>query len=249
MRIRQYLLAAGALLALVASPALAYDQGTWILRAGPGVVQPKSNNYSETLNEVDVTGEVRFDIDEATSLVLNGTYMFTPNWGFDVLLAWPFEHDIKMTADVSVVDPLDPLGPPMQVQGSETIATIEQLPPTFSVQYHFMPDSTFQPYVGLGVNWTTFSDERFVGGTAMPLADLGFQDISVDDSWGVAAQLGGDWTFGDHWALNFDVRWIDMQTDVNITTVDPLDPTSIETGSTEFKIDPWVYSINLGYHF
>ena len=40
-----------------------------------------------------------------------------------------------------------------------------------------------------------------------------------------------------------------MQTDVNITTVDPLDPTSIETGSTEFKIDPWVYSINLGYHF
>ena len=244
MRIGKYLLAAGSLLALVASPALAYDQGTWILRAGPGVVQPKSNSYSETLPDdpVDPSGTIGFEVDEATSLVLNGTYMFTQNWGFDVLLAWPFEHDINMNVDV--VDPV--LGP---IQGSFQIAETKQLPPTFSVQYHFLPDSTFQPYVGLGFNWTSFSDTKFVEGLAVPLQDIGFSDISIDDSYGVAAQVGGDWTFGDHWALNFDVRWIDMATDVTITTTDIADPAAIETSTAEFTLDPWVYSINIGYHF
>ena len=244
MRISKYLLAAGSLLALVVSPALAYDQGTWILRAGPGVVQPKSNNYSETIPDDpnDTSGTVRFDVDEATSLVLNGTYMFTENWAVDLLLAWPFEHDINMTADLDDPD----LG---QIQGSSKIATAKQLPPTVSVQYHFMPDSGFQPYVGLGLNWTTFSDEEFVAGLATPLQDIGFESLSIDDSWGVAAQVGGDWTFGDHWALNFDVRWINIESDVNITIVDPVDPTLVDTSTAKFSLDPWVYSINLGYHF
>ena len=44
MKSSKYLLAAGALLALVASPALAYEAGTWVLRAGVGVVAPDSDN-------------------------------------------------------------------------------------------------------------------------------------------------------------------------------------------------------------
>ena len=238
MRISKYLLAAGALLALVASPALAYEQGTWILRAGPGVVQPKSNNYSETLPDdpTSISGTMRFDVEDATSLVLNGTYMFTPNWGFDVLLAWPFEHDIKLTYDLVVPPGLDPLIPAGSYQGVEQIASTESLPPTISIQYHFLPESTFQPYVGLGFNWTSFSDTKFAGPAAVPLAPA-FQDISIDDSYGVAAQLGGDWAFGDHWALNFDVRWIDMSTDVDIMLVDPTDPASSFTETTEFNSD------------
>ena len=250
MRISKYLLAAGALLALGASPALAYDQGTWILRAGPGVVQPKSNNYSETLPDdpTDISGTMRFDVDDATSLVLSGTYMFTRNWAFDVLVAWPFEHDINMTYDLTIPSGFEPTILPGNYQGVEQIATTDVLPPTFSIQYHFLPDADFQPYVGLGFNWTSFSDTNFAGPAQAPLAPA-FYDISMDDSYGVAAQVGGDWTFGDHWALNFDVRWIDMETDVDLTLIDPTDPGSFETESAKFEIDPWVYSINLGYHF
>jgi len=213
MKSSKYLLVAGALLALVASPALAYEAGTWVLRAGVGVVAPDSDNLV-------LDPDTIIDVDDGTSLTLMGTYMFSPNWGFDVLASWPFNHDIKL--------------------GDTKIAETDHLPPTFSMQYHFLPDSTFQPYVGAGLNYTTF----FSTDIEQVLTDLtGFTDIDLDDSFGLALQLGADWTFGNRWLVNFDLRYIDIESD--LTASDGVD--SVDVGTV--AIDPWVYSINLGYTF
>jgi outer membrane protein len=213
MKSSKYLLAAGALLALVASPALAYEAGTWVLRAGVGVVAPDSDNLV-------LDPDTIIEVDDGTSLTLMGTYMFNPNWAFDVLASWPFNHDIKLAGT--------------------KIAETDHLPPTFSLQYHFLPDGTIQPYVGAGLNYTTF----FSTDVEQVLTDLtGITDIDLDDSFGFALQLGADWTFGNRWLLNFDLRWIDIESD--LTASDGV--TSEELGTV--KIDPWVYSINLGYSF
>jgi outer membrane protein len=213
MKSSKYLLAAGALLALVASPALAYEAGTWVFRAGVGVVAPDSDNLV-------IDPDTIVDVDDGTSLTLMGTYMFSQHWGFDVLAAWPFNHDIKLAGT--------------------KIAETDHLPPTFSMQYHFLPDSTIQPYVGAGVNYTTF----FSTDVEQVLTDLtGVTDIDLDDSFGLALQLGADWTFGNRWLLNLDLRWIDIESD--LTASDGVD--SEELGTV--KIDPFVYSINLGYTF
>jgi outer membrane protein len=213
MKSSKYLLAAGALLALVTSPALAYEAGTWVFRAGVGVVAPDSDNLV-------IDPDTIVDVDDGTSLTLMGTYMFSQHWGFDVLAAWPFNHDIKLAGT--------------------KIAETDHLPPTFSMQYHFLPDSTIQPYVGAGVNYTTF----FSTDVEQVLTDLtGVTDIDLDDSFGLALQLGADWTFGNRWLLNLDLRWIDIESD--LTASDGVD--SEELGTV--KIDPFVYSINLGYTF
>jgi outer membrane protein len=213
MKSSKYVLVAGALLALVASPALAYEAGTWVLRAGVGVVAPDSDNLV-------LDPDTIIDVDDGTSLTLMGTYMFSRHWGFDILASWPFNHDIKL--------------------GGTKIAETDHLPPTFSMQYHFLPDSTIQPYVGAGVNYTTF----FGTDIEPVLTDLtGITDIDLDDSFGLALQLGADWTFGNRWLLNVDLRWIDIESD--LTASDGVD--SIELGTV--KIDPFVYSINIGYTF
>jgi outer membrane protein len=213
MKSSKYLLAAGALLALVASPALAYEAGTWVLRAGVGVVAPDSDNLV-------IDSETVIDVDDGTSLTLMGTYMFSRHWAFDILASWPFNHDIKL--------------------GGTKIAETDHLPPTFSMQYHFLPDSTIQPYVGAGVNYTTF----FSTDVEQVLTDLtGVTDIDLDDSFGFALQLGADWTFGNRWLLNVDLRWIDIESDLTASD----GAISEEVGTV--KIDPWVYSINVGYTF
>ena len=213
MKSSKYLLAAGALLALVTSPALAYEAGTWVLRAGVGVVAPDSDNLV-------LDPDTIVNVDDGTSLTLMGTYMFSPNWAFDVLASWPFNHDIKL--------------------GGVKIAETDHLPPTFSLQYHFLPDGTFQPYVGAGVNYTTF----FNSDVTQDLTDaLGITDIDLDDSFGLALQFGGDFLLGDRWLINADVRWIDIESD--LTASDGV--TSEEVGTV--KIDPWVYSINVGFRF
>jgi outer membrane protein len=205
MKSSKYLLAAGALLALVDSDNLVVDDGV------------------ETIT---------VNVDDGTSLTLMGTYMFSPNWGFDILASWPFKHDIN----VSIIDNVDPTFDPISAKVAET----EHLPPTFSLQYHFLPDSTFQPYVGAGVNYTTF----FSTDVTQTLTDLtGITDIDLDDSFGLALQFGGDFLLGDRWLINVDVRWIDIESDLTVS--DGL--VSAEFGTV--KIDPWVYSVNLGFRF
>ena len=227
MKSSKYLLAAGALLALVTSPALAYEAGTWVLRAGVGVVAPDSDN----LVVDDGIDTITVNVDDGTSVTLMGTYMFSPNWGFDVLASWPFNHDIN----VSITDNVDPGFDPVSAKIAET----DHLPPTFSLQYHFLPDGTFQPYVGAGINWTTF----FNTDVEQALVDLGIEDIDLEDSFGLALQVGADFMLGDRWLVNFDLRWIDIESDLEATALG----VSGELGTV--KIDPWVYSLNLGYRF
>lgn len=217
-----------ALLGFIATPVLAAEPGTWTLKGGVGVVDPKNRNLSFEL-EGD---SLRIDVDSATSLALSATYMFTENWGFEILGAWPFDHDIKLAAVAG------------GQAGAARIASTKQLPPTFSGVYHFAPDATFQPYIGAGLNWTTFFDTSVVS----ELAAEGISDIDLDDSFGLATVIGGDWMINDNMLLSIEARWINIETDATLKGdlfADVGGSASIGT----VKIDPWVYAINLGYRF
>jgi outer membrane protein len=230
MKTIKYLLLTTGLLGLVAAPVLANEPGTWILRGGAGTVQPDSRNLFFELGEESIT----IDVDNATSMTLSGTYMFTENWAFDVLASWPFQHDIKATVEF--------LGPDAGlVSESMTIGKTKHLPPTFSLQYHLMPAANFQPYVGVGVNWTTFFDTKLIS----EMADEGIDRLKLDDSIGVAAQVGGDWSINNNWLFNLDVRWLNIESDA--TLIGPALDGEAKVGKV--KIDPWVYSLNLGYRF
>jgi outer membrane protein len=80
------------------------------------------------------------------------------------------------------------------------------------------------------------------------LDDLIGEEISklvLDDSYGAALQLGGDWKLGDHALLNVDIRWIDIDSDVSVTGPGFDGKQKLFTA----EIDPWVYALNLGYQF
>lgn len=203
-------------LALVALPAQAYEKGDWIIRGGVGMVSPESTAYT------DPADDLRIVVDDGTSAVISGTYMFTPNWGFEVLASWPFSHDI--------------LAGPASGPGEVKIGKTKHLPPTFTFQYQFMPDATFRPYAGLGVNYTLFFDEE-LDQTLFP----GF-DMDIDNSFGVAAQLGADIKINEQWMVNFDIRYISIAPDVTLSD-------GVESDTIGIDINPMVYSLNLAFVF
>ena len=205
-------------LALIAMPAQAYEKGDWIFRAGAGMVDPQGTAASFT----DDTDTLYIEVDSGSALTLTGAYFFSPNWSFEVLAASPFTHDVKLG---------------LEGEGTAKIGEVRQLPPTFTFQYHFLPDGTFRPYVGLGLNWTTFFDEKLVS----ELSDQGLS-LTVDDSFGAAVQVAADVALGDKWLLNFDVRWIQLEADANLSD-------GVDTETISLDISPLVYSINLGYRF
>lgn len=202
MRTRKLLLPLFSALLVCAPIANAYEPGDWIVRVGAGSVDPKSDN-----------GTVA-SVDSGTTLVFNGTYMFSSNLGIELLAAAPFSHDIKLAADGTKV--------------GET----KQLPPTLSLQYHFDTEGTLSPYVGAGINYTLFFDEETTG----PLQGLA---LDLDPSFGIAAQAGLDYAFSDNMFLNFDLRWMNIETDADV------DGTFLET----VEIDPIVYSLTFGWKF
>ena len=235
---RLFLLTATAFLFFASAPLQAYEAGQWVLRGGIGMVDPKSDNLD--FGGIDLGGGISLtsatiQVDSATSLTLSATYMFTPNWAFDILAAWPFEHDIDV--DATLTDGVT------TVSDTVKLGETKHLPPTFSVQYHFVPDGRFQPYVGAGINWTTFFSEDLTSDAV----DGGIVDMNLDDSFGLAAQIGADWQLNDKWLLNLDVRWINIESEVELTIDDGTGRVTGDIGDVE--IDPWVYSVNLGYRF
>ena len=220
------------------SIAAAHEAGTWVLRAGAGHVAPKSNNLD--LGSLELGGGLAIDsayveVDYDWSLVLSATYMMSGNWAIDILAAAPFKHDINVPAVITDNDETTAIRIPL----GET----SHLPPTVSLQYHFSPESQVQPYIGLGLNWTVFFDESLTS-TAQ---GAGFQDLSLDDSFGLAAQLGMDLSFDDNWLINFDIRWLNIETDATVTLDVGDGPATGKLGTVE--IDPWVYQVNIGYRF
>ncbi|MBE2295433.1 MAG: OmpW family protein [Phycisphaerales bacterium] len=194
---------------LAGTAAQAYETGDWVVRAGAWGVFPKSDN----LSEVNGLPGIGLDVDDAYSLGFNITYMINPNIGVELLGAFPFKHDIKAT-------------------GLGKVAETKQLPPTVSVQYHFLPNSNVRPYAGVGLNYTTFFSEKTKGA-------LSGTDLNLDDSWGFAGQLGIDVDVAPNWFVNADVRYIDIDTKAKLNGA----------GLGTVKIDPVVFGINIGTHF
>jgi outer membrane protein len=117
----------------------------------------------------------------------------------------------------------------ININGVES-ANAKHLPPVVTLQYHFFPEAQFQPYVGAGVNYTWFYDEHLNDSDA---------NLQIENSFGLAAQGGLDWKIDDHWLAGVDVRWIDVDADVS------LDGAALGT----VHIEPFVYSLTVGYRF
>jgi outer membrane protein len=186
-------LALTAALVTLSGPAFAQSQGDWTLGLGIGNVNPKSDNG--TLAGGAAT------VDSDTRPTITGEYFIRDNLGIELLAATPFEHEVS-------------------IAGIGTAGTVKHLPPTLSLNYHFPTNSAFKPFVGVGINYTTFFSESSALG-----------DLKVDDSWGLAVQAGLDYEINAKGAIRFNVRYINIESDVslngaNIGTVE-IDPVVI----------------------
>lgn len=127
----------------------------------------------------------------------------------------------------------------MEISGSGTVASLgevaetKHLPPVVSVQYYFTPKASVRPYVGLGVNYTYFFDEKTKGA-------LEGTTIDLDDSFGPAAQIGVDVDVGKNWFVSADVRYIGIETTATLGG---------GLGTVDVEINPLVYSVAVGTRF
>ncbi|WP_439102670.1 OmpW/AlkL family protein [Congregibacter sp.] len=231
---KQLVLAVAAGLGIACMGAQAYEQGDIIIRGGVATVAPSGDSDPIELPTDPVTvlpGGV--DVDNGTAISLMGVWMMSDNWGVELLAATPFEHDIDL-ADLPVA-----------------AGSTKHLPPTVSIQWYPRGGMDgWQPYLGLGVNYTTFFNEKVdgeLGAVLGDLLDVTSAQLSLEDSVGLAAQAGVDIPLNDKWALNLGVWYIDIGTtaDIDVTTGGGANARV----SFDVDIDPWVYNVGVAYKF
>lgn len=105
------------------------------------------------------------------------------------------------------------------------------LPPTLTLQYHFMPKAKFSPYIGAGINWTLFFNrDKSTDITA----------INYTNSFGPAFQVGLDMAVTDRWSINFDIKKVFVETDVKVSGT---------INAKDVDLDPWIFGFGIGYRF
>jgi outer membrane protein len=196
MRLRTASLAVALAVAGLSAPAFAQSAGDWTVAVGAHQVNPKSGNGT-------LTGGLELDIGSDVKPTFAVEYFVRDNLGIEVLAAWPFQHDIA-------------------IKGLGKVGSTKQLPPTFTLQYHFNQGGKIRPLLGVGVNYTTFFDEKTTGALTGSKLQLG-------DSWGLAAHAGVDFAVGERGAIRVDARWMNIKSSVKVdgtklgdATIDPL---------------------------
>lgn len=192
-------IALASLAVFASSTALAVPAGTWTVGVGAAYVDPQSD-ASVLKNGASVT------VDENTQPSLTFEYFPANNVGVEVLAALPFQHDINI--------------------GGNYAGKTQHLPPTVSLNYHFDGlHSKVKPFVGVGVNYTTFFKERLYTPSV---------DLELADSVGAAGQVGVDFKITDRDAVRVNARYINIESDVKLNGAD--------AGTVE--INPWVYGVS-----
>lgn len=206
MHLRSLFLAA-ATAAVFAAPASA-AQGDWQIRLrGLGVLPDASGTV--TVGGTPLPGKV--SVTKSIVPEVDVTYFFTEHWGTE-LIAATTQHSVHQTT-------------------AGDIGSVWLLPPTLTLQYHFMPEASIRPYAGIGINYTFFYSPR------SPLPDIHYKN-----NVGWALQAGADVPLGEGgYFLNVDVKKLFLSTDVKAL--------GGLVRANGVDLDPWIVGVGVGYRF
>jgi len=204
MKLRTFgIVAAAAVAATMAFGPARADDGNWEVRVRAVYLDPA--------NKSDAFGAVPADAIHINSKWLPDVdfeYYWTPNWSTELILTYPQSQTVTVSGT--------------------SIGTFKHLPPVLTMKYDFLPTEDFQPYVGVGVNFTIISDVNLGG--------LKLSSTSI----GPALQAGFDYKLPDHWYANVDVKWFKLASDVDA-------PSGAKV--TTVHVDPFLFGIGVGYRF
>lgn len=216
-------------LSAIATPVMAYEAGDWLIRGRIINVNPNDDSGTLSTTGLGNLGE-GVEVDSDTVPELDITYMLTRNWGLELILGFS-EHNVRTHKAA---------GATVATLGSKNVIESKVLPPTLTLQYHFLPDSNIRPYVGAGVNYTYFFDESVPSDSGVAAAG---DKVKLDSSWGLAAQVGVDVALNNDWFVNLDVKYIDIDTTAHFKN------TAAGSAKIDADIDPFVFGVGIGRRF
>ncbi|MEZ2351124.1 OmpW family protein [Caballeronia sp. RCC_10] len=180
------------------------------IHAGDVLVRLRAISIQPHVSAGGALGSLGVDVNNAIVPELDFTYMIRDDIGVELILG---------TSRHQVTSNIGGLG------------GVGVLPPTLLLQYHFNHQGRVRPYVGAGLNYTYFYNDKLKAGDT---------PVSIKrSSFGPALQAGVDVQVTKTLFVNADLKKIWMRTSASAGGAD--------LGS--LKIDPWVLGLGVGMKF
>ncbi|WP_227320773.1 OmpW/AlkL family protein [Acidisoma silvae] len=116
--------------------------------------------------------------------------------------------------------------------GNVAIGKVSSVPIFVVPQYHLLPFSRFNPYIGIGLAILPYFDADPAGGLV--------QQLSVSSEAGAIFQIGVDYRVSGPWYANFDVKKLILSAHATANN---------GALSASGQVNPWVIGAGIGYRF
>ena len=206
-----------------------FTAGSILIRARAlGVYTESSNGPVNLLGSGAATGNLGGQIQATSAIIpeLDASYFFTPNLAVEVIAG------TARTA-LRLKDPAKTL------TANTDLGNTWILPPTVTLQWHFLPTGIVNPYFGAGVNYTWFYNTE--GGS------VNQNNLKLRPSFGEALQAGADIRLSGNWYGNFDVKKIFLDTAAKSNTNSLVAGTQLNVKN--IALNPWLIGVGIGYRF
>jgi outer membrane protein len=221
---KKSLIACGCAAALFSGQAaLAQKAGTVSVSIGATRIAPSVSSENLTAPSLPNT---KVDVNSDTQVTGAVNYMVTDAIAIHIPLGYGFKHEI--TGDGAI-------------RGVGKLAETKALPITAIAQYRFLDaNATFRPFVGAGVSYVRFYNEKGTG-VLTAITNPGGPGTSVkfDSKLAPTFELGALFNINEKWYLEASYAKTLLKTRGTLSTGQTID----------VKLDPNAYTFQIGYKF
>ena len=192
------------------------SEGPWMLRARALYLAPynKSDAFAIPGLPPSPVPQNGARSNDGWAPEIDAEYFFSSQWSGELAVNFGQVHDLRLQS-------------PSVGGGSGGAGSFRVMPDFLTLKYGFLPESAFRPYLGIGLNVTSFY--------TVNAAPFGLSKTTV----GPAAQAGFDIRLSKRWSLNADVKWARSRPEVEFEGAD----------IGRMKLDPLLFGVGVGYRF
>lgn len=165
------------------------------------------------------------------------------------ILALSYERRMSQNWSVQFQAGIPPTLTTVGAGAAEPLGTVSKARvwfPTLMALYTFTDIPSIQPYIGVGVNYTFFTDAK-----VEPAYTSGFQGSSssmkLKDSWSPYVRLGVGFPIDKNWIVNVEYSTFQIKSTATVVTQTPgIGPISRRV---DIKDRPQIFGLTVGYRF